>query len=93
MRTYVHVSLKGSPRAIFWRAIELDNLVVAETTAREFPTPPDHALALVHLYGRKGSRRYEAAALRYLERYLSEANPSLEDVAGVANLLVDNTPG
>ena len=46
--------MKGSPGAIFWRAIERDNVLIAETVAREFPTLPlDFALALVHLYGRK----------------------------------------
>ena len=88
------MSFKGSPGAIFWRAIERDNLVVAETVAREFPTLPlDYALALVHLYSRKQHRRYERAALRYLERYIAETNPSLEDVAGVAVLLVEKKPG
>ena len=50
-------------------------------------------MALVHVYGRKRDAKYERAALRYLERYLSESNPSLEDVAGVANLLVEKKPG
>ena len=45
------------------------NLIVAETVAREFEKLPlDYALALVRLYGDKGDRRYEPAALRYLER-------------------------
>jgi hypothetical protein len=88
------VGIKGSSGAVFWRAIERENVLMAETTAREFPTLPlDHALALVHLYGRKGHKKYEAAALRYLERYLAEANPSLEDVAGVAVLLAERQPG
>ena len=88
------VSFKGSPGAIFWRGIERDNLGVAETVAREFPTLPlDYALALVHLYGRKRHERYERAALRYLERYLAETNASLEDVAGVAVLLAERKPG
>ena len=51
--------------------------------------PLDCALALVHLYGRKKHRRYEPAALRYLERYLTEAQPSLADVAQVAGLLAE----
>ena len=37
--------------------------------------------ALAHLYGEKGDRRYERAALRYLERYMAEEDPPLEDVA------------
>jgi hypothetical protein len=73
----------GSPGAILWRAIERQNLLMAETVAREFPVLPlDHALALTYLYAEKGDRKYESAALRYLQRYLDEANPSLADVAG-----------
>ena len=86
--------MKGSPGAIFWRAIERDSLIVAETVARGLPVLPlDHALALVHLYARKQHRRYERAALRYLERHLAEANASLEDVAATAALLVEKKPG
>ena len=85
--------MKGSPGAIFWRAIEKDNVLMAETVAREFPTLPlDFALALVHLYGRKGDRKYERAALRYLERYLAETNTSLKEVAAMAALLVERRP-
>ena len=85
--------MKGSPGAIFWRAIERDNLLMAETIAREFETLPlDFALALVHLYGRKLDRKYERAALRYMERSLAETNPSLEDVAAVAGVLVERKP-
>ena len=85
--------LKGSPGAIFWRAIERQNLIVAETVAREFEELPlDFALALVHLYGQKGNRRYEPAALRYLERLIVEHRPSLEDLAGTASLLAERKP-
>ena len=65
-------------------------MIVAEGVAREFePLPLDFALALVHLYSRRGDKRYERAALRYLDRYLTEATPSLDDLAGVAVLLVE----
>jgi hypothetical protein len=61
--------------------------------SQEFPLLPlDYALALVHLYREKGDAKYERAALRYLERYLAEANPSLEDVAGLAVLLAEKKP-
>jgi hypothetical protein len=66
------------PGATFWRAISNGNVIVAETVAREIqPLPLDFALALVHLYGEKRDRRYEPAALRYLERYIAEERPSL----------------
>ena len=87
------MTAQGSAGAIFWRAIERRNLLMADTVAREFPVLPlDFALALVHLYGEKRDRRYERAALRYLERYIAEANPSLEDVAGTAALLAERRP-
>lgn len=80
----------GSTGAIFRRAIQNGNVIVAESVARELsPLPLDYALALVHLYGDKGDRRYELAALRYLARYIQEAKPSLLDVAGVAAVLAE----
>jgi hypothetical protein len=51
---------------------------------------PDHdALQLVHLYAERGSPKYEKAAMRWLERYLTEGSPKLnhfaEIVAGLAS--------
>ena len=70
------------------------NVIVAETAAREFEVLPlDYALALVYLYADKRDRRFERAALRYLERYLAEANPSLAEVAGVAALPAEHSRG
>jgi hypothetical protein len=37
----------------------------------------------VHLYGEKESPKYERAAMRGLERYLTESSPSLQDFAKV----------
>ena len=37
----------------------------------------------------QGDRRFEQAALKYLRRYMVEANPSLVDVAQVAALLAE----
>ena len=51
--------------------------------------PLAEARALVELYAEKGDRKYERAALKYLARYLAEANPSLADVAQVAALLAE----
>lgn len=88
------MTAQESPGSVFWRAIERGNVVGAELAAREFPVLPlDFALALVHLYADTRDRRYERAALRYLERYLAEAAPSLADVAGVAALLAERRPG
>jgi hypothetical protein len=41
----------------------------------------------VHLYGEKESPKHERAALRWLERYLSESAPSLVDFAEVTATL------
>jgi hypothetical protein len=90
----VFVTVQGSSGAIFWRAIERRNVIAAESAAREIPNLPlDLALALVHLYADKRDRRYERAALRYLERYMAEAAPSLTDVATMAALLAERRPG
>jgi hypothetical protein len=43
----------------------------------------EDAVRLVHLYGEKESPKYERAALRWLERYLTESSPSLRDFADV----------
>jgi hypothetical protein len=84
------VTAQRSSGAIFWRAIQRGNVIMAETAAREFEVLPlDYALALVYLYADKRDPRYEAAALRYLKRYLAEENPSLTDVAGAAALLAE----
>jgi hypothetical protein len=63
----------GHPRAILARAIERGNLVVAEETAREVGRLTlEEALRLVFLYAEKDPVRYERAALRWLDRYLTE---------------------
>jgi hypothetical protein len=75
------------------------NVIAAESAlweihaSTERPVPLDYALALVHLYGRTGDKKYEPAALRYLERYIAEERPSLLDVAGVAVLLAERLRG
>jgi hypothetical protein len=83
----------GSSGAVFWRAIQRGNVIVAESVAREFPhLPLDYALVLTYLYAEERDRRFERAALRYLERYIAESNPSLLDVAGTAALLAERMP-
>jgi hypothetical protein len=58
---------------------------MAEDAARELPNLPlEDALQLVHLYAERGSPKYEKAALRWLERYLFEEEPSLERFAKIA---------
>jgi hypothetical protein len=57
---------------------------MAEDAARELPNPPlEDALKLVHPYAERGSPKYEKAALRWLERYLTEGSPPLRHFADV----------
>jgi hypothetical protein len=78
------MTAKADPRARFKRAIERRNLWGAEDAARELPKLTlEEALQLVHLYGERGSSKYDKAALRWLERYLFEEQPSLERFARV----------
>ena len=44
---------------------------------------------VLKLYAEKGDPKYERASLKYLRRYLEEADPWLADVAGVAALLAE----
>jgi len=68
----------------FRRAIERRALWAAEDAARELPNVPlEDALQLVKLYAERGSPKYEKAALRWLERYLTEGSPRLQHFAEI----------
>ena len=41
------------------------------------------ALQVVHLYAERGSPKYEKAAMRWLERYLTEGSPRLQHFAEI----------
>ena len=65
------VTAQGHPYAIFRRAIEKKNLLVAETTARELGTIGlSDAFDLVCLVAEKDGRRLDAYARRWLCRLL-----------------------
>ena len=83
------------PHVLFRRAIERGALWLAEDAARELPNLPlEEALQLVHLYAERGSPKYERAALRWLERYLTEGSPRLAHLAAItANLACHKHPG
>ena len=67
------MTAQGHPRAIFKRAVERGNLVIAEATAREVgQLTLDEALLLVFLYAEKEPIKFERAALRWLARYVTE---------------------
>jgi len=84
------VTAEGRPGPRFRRAIERGNLTAAEQAAFElaFVSLGD-AGALLELYAKKGDRKYERAALKYLRRYMDEAGPTLADVAQVAAVLAE----
>jgi len=48
--------------------------------------PLEDALRLVHLYAEKESPKFERAALRWLERYLAEGSPNLQNFAKVVRI-------
>ena len=74
----------------FRRAIERRALWLAEDAARELPNLPlEDALQLVHLYAERGSPKFERAAMRWLERYLTEGEPRLQRFAEVATNLAN----
>lgn len=84
------VTAEAHPGARLRRALAAGNLTAAEQAAFEVAfVPLSDARALVELYAEKGDGKYERAALKYLARYLAEANPSLADVAHVAALLAE----
>ena len=86
------VTSEGHPGARLQRALAARNLNSAEQAAFEVAfVPLAEARALVELYAEKGDRKFERAALKYLGRYLAEANPSLTDVAQVAALLAERS--
>jgi hypothetical protein len=66
------LTAQGSPRSIFKRAIERGNVLIAETTAREFALSLEEALQLVLLYAAYEPAKLERAALRWFRRYLDE---------------------
>ena len=81
-----HTFLTAQPHAHvrFRRAIERGTLWLAEDAARELPNLPlEDALQLVHFYSERGSPKYERAAMRWLERYLTEGTPRLQHFAEV----------
>jgi hypothetical protein len=54
--------------------------------------PLEDALKLLHLYAERGSPKFERAALRWLERYLTEGTPRLQHFAEIAHELAQREP-
>ena len=77
----------------FRRAIERRALWAAEDAARELPALSlEDALQLVHLYAERESPKYERAALRWVERYLTEGSPRLRHFAEITTRLAKRVP-
>lgn len=77
----------------FKRAIERRVLWMADA-ARELPNLTlEDALQLVHLYADRGSPKFEAAALRWLERYLAEGSLRLRHFAEMTAELASRADG
>ena len=67
------MTAQGHPRAIFKRAIETGNLLVAEMTARKLGRISlDESLALTVLVAEKDPERRSRFAMRWLRRLLEE---------------------
>jgi hypothetical protein len=82
------VTAEAQAHARFRRAIERRALWAAEDAARELPNLPlEDALQLVHLYAERGSPKYEKAAMRWLERYMTEGSPRLQHFASITTEL------
>jgi hypothetical protein len=79
---------ESDPYARCRRAIERRALWAAEDAALAMPEVSlEDALQLVHLYGERGSPKYENAAMRWLERYPSEGTPRLQHFAELTTRL------
>lgn len=78
---------QGSPYARFRRAIDAGQALKAIGAAHELPKLSlEDALQLCLLLASSGDSRYEPAARRWLQRFVVENTPSLEQVvmAGAA---------
>ncbi|HEY6961965.1 MAG TPA: hypothetical protein VI408_08780 [Gaiellaceae bacterium] len=73
---------------MFQRAIDAQNVVVAQAVARELGRITlGEALELCALVARKDPRRRSRYAVRWLQRFLDEVPASVEEVALVASAL------
>ena len=81
---------QGHPRAIFQRAIDRGNLLVAENTLREIGRVTlAEALQLTALIVVKDSRRHARVSARWLARWLEERDhATIDEAAFVTACLV-----
>src|SRR5437773_4458431 len=85
---------QGTPHGRFQRAIHSRHLQNAEMAAREMGgLSLADALLLCELLATTDPRRYERAALRWLERFIDERLPPLTEVALAASALAEPRHG
>jgi hypothetical protein len=81
---------QGTAHGRFQRAIAARDLLNAETAAREMGgLSLADALALCELLAATDPKRYERAALRWLQRFIDERLPPLTEVALAAAALAE----
>lgn len=82
---HTFVTGEAHPHVRFRRAIERRALWAADDADPELPNVAlEDALQLVRLYADRGSPKFEKAAMRWLEQYLTEGTPRLQQFAEVA---------
>jgi hypothetical protein len=81
---------QGTPHGRFTRAVQNGNLRGAEMAARELGRLSlDDALRLCLLLAEHDPPRFDRAALRWLERYISERLPPLAEIALAATAFAE----
>ena len=81
---------QGTPRGRFQRAIHSRHVQNAETAAREMcGLSLADAFMLCELLAKTDPKRYERAALRWLQRFIDERLPPLTEVALAASALAE----
>jgi hypothetical protein len=81
---------QGTAHGRFQRAIQARSVLNAETAAREMGgLSLADALALCELLAACDPKRYERAALRWLQRFIDERLPPVAEVALAASALAE----
>jgi hypothetical protein len=89
-RPSCHMTSQGTAHGRFQRAIHARNAQAAEMAAREMGRVSlADALSLCELLAATDPKRYERAALRWLQRFIDERLPPLTEVALAASALAE----